>query len=188
MGAIALLLIDLSIRRGFRASVGAALGAASADLIYASLAALAGGVIAGWLAPYAEFLRAASGWVLVGIGAWGLWRLRSWPEGQPAGEDRRHTEERGRIYWQFLGLTILNPMTFTYFTALILGGSGDTFNTLPRRIAFVVGAALASASWQIFVIALGSLAKRHLSTRFQTLTSVLGNLVVAGLGVSRLLG
>ena len=48
---------------------------------------------------------------------------------------------------------------------------------------FVIGAWLASLSWQIFLATVGALARKRLSPRFQMLTSVAGNLIVIGLGV-----
>jgi arginine exporter protein ArgO len=78
---------------------------------------------------------------------------------------------------------LLNPVTIAYFSALILGRGVGSATSVGERAAFVIGAALASLSWQTFLAGAGSLAKRRLSPSFQTLTSVLGNLVVIGLGV-----
>ena len=52
VGAIAVLIIDLGMRQGFGRAVPAAMGAASADLIYAAVAAVAGIAVAAALAPY----------------------------------------------------------------------------------------------------------------------------------------
>jgi|BarGraNGADG00212_2_1021979.scaffolds.fasta_scaffold12249_1 threonine/homoserine/homoserine lactone efflux protein len=97
VGAIAVLIVDMGLRRGFRPAFMAGAGAASADFLYASLAALAGGALA------------------------------------------------ARIYAQFLGLTLLNPLTVAYFAALILGrGAGSEVGgaaTPVERVAFVAGAA-----------------------------------------------
>ena len=93
VGAIAVLIVDMGLRRGFRPAFMAGAGAASADFLYASLAALAGGALA------------------------------------------------ARIYAQFLGLTLLNPLTVAYFAALILGrGAGSEVGgaaTPVERVAFV---------------------------------------------------
>jgi arginine exporter protein ArgO len=80
-------------------------------------------------------------------------------------------------------LTLLNPLTVAYFGALILGGGGAALQTTSGRILFVLGAGLASFSWQTLLAAIGALAGRHLSPRFQGMTSLVGNLIVVALGV-----
>jgi arginine exporter protein ArgO len=90
--------------------------------------------------------------------------------------------------WQtFLGLTLVNPATFIYFASLILGGDGSALTTPADRLVFIAGAALASLSWQTLLAVFGALAGRGLPPRARIATSVLGNLIVAGLGVSILI-
>ena len=74
VGAIAILIIEAGMRRGFPVGFAAGSGAASADLLYATLAALAGQVLAPALMPFAPELRWASAVVLIALGSWGLWR------------------------------------------------------------------------------------------------------------------
>ncbi len=92
-----------------------------------------------------------------------------------------------RTYAQFLGITIINPLTIVYFTAFIIGR-----DTIPRFIStsnmlFVFGVGLASLSWQTLLAGLGGIAHNRLSKRFRTLATILGNLVVMGLGLRILL-
>lgn len=85
-------------------------------------------------------------------------------------------------YVQFLGITLVNPFTVVYFAALILGREnvGETF--LVDRLAFVIGAAAASLSWQTLLAALGSLLHGRLPDRFRSAAVIAGNLIVAALG------
>ena len=76
VGPIAVLILELGLRRGFRVALSAGAGAASADLIYATVAALAGTLIISVLAPFAFILRIGSGIGLVGMGAWLLYHRR----------------------------------------------------------------------------------------------------------------
>jgi threonine/homoserine/homoserine lactone efflux protein len=69
VGPIAVLLIDLGIRRGFVPSLPAALGAASADLAYATIAAVLGAAAASALRPVADPLRWVSVLVLLAVAA-----------------------------------------------------------------------------------------------------------------------
>jgi arginine exporter protein ArgO len=185
VGAIAILIVETGLQRGFGFGFMAGSGAAAADLIYASLAAVAGEALARMLAPYAVTLRIASALVLFALGGYGLWRARRGGKGQSINP----TSSRGhfRTFSQFLGLTLLNPLTVTYFSALILGRDAGVTTTIGERAVFVAGAALASLSWQSLLAGLGALAHRHVSPRFQILASVVGNLVVILLGVRILL-
>lgn len=196
VGAIAVLLIDLGARRGFLPAFAAGSGAASADLLYASLAAFAGAPVAALLAPVGPALRTASGLVLVVIALLGLRRAGSQPPADtpgstPAAEpDAPSSASAPRTYLAFLGLTLLNPMTVTYFAALVLGGGagGADLSEPATRAAFVSGAALASWSWQTLLAATGSLLHARVTPRQQRLTGIVGNLVILGLAARILAG
>jgi threonine/homoserine/homoserine lactone efflux protein len=183
VGAIAILIVDMGLRRGFPSGFLAGAGAATADFVYATLAVVAGATLALALAPYALWLRIASALVLLLLGGYGLRKaLRLNPE-QEAVARPDDKQGLGGIYARFLGLTLLNPLTIAYFGALILGrDAGATISTLDR-VLFVLGAALASLSWQTLLAGLGALANQRLSPRFQRVASVGGNLVVIGLGL-----
>ncbi|UCC87673.1 MAG: LysE family transporter [Anaerolineales bacterium] len=181
VGAIAILIVDTGLRRGFGLGFMAGAGAAAADLFYASIAAAAGEVLASGLAPFSVGLRVASALVLFGLGGYGLWGVR-----RGSGREKINPSSASshwRTFSQFLGLTLLNPLTIAYFSALILGREAGSTITVGERALFVVGAGLASLSWQTLLAGLGAVAHRHMTPRFQMLTSVVGNLVVLGLGV-----
>ena len=59
VGAIAVLIVDLALRRGFRLGFAAGAGAASADLLYAGAAVIAGAAFASALRPFAALIFAA---------------------------------------------------------------------------------------------------------------------------------
>lgn len=184
VGAIAILILETAMRRGLAEGAAAGAGAASVDLLYASLAGLAGQILAPRLVPLAAALRGASALVLIGLGVWGLWQL--WlGRRRPAGDPRPLAWGGGgvgRTYAQFVGLTLLNPMTVAYFAALMLGQNSAAPLTAGDRLAFVAGVAAASFSWQFLLAGLGALARRRLSPRVQVWTSALGHLVVMALG------
>lgn len=181
VGAIAILIVNTGMQRGFSEGFLAGAGAASADIFFAALAAISGQALAAALAPLAEALQVLSAVVLVSIGGYGLWKLRRAtsnadpPAPPPTGG--------ARTYAQFLGLTLLNPLTVAYFAALILGRGAHLNFSPAERALFVVGAGLASLSWQTLLAVIGALARRRLSPRVQVITSLVGNLVVIGLGL-----
>lgn len=188
VGAIAVLILDTAIRHGFRVGAAAGAGAATADLTYATLAAVAGTALAQVIGPIQVELRAISVVVLVAIAVRGLAAVRADARGLVSlagtnavgAPDRGRGPQRGavrRTYLRFVGLTIVNPATVVYFAALILGMPviGDAAT---ERAAFIVGVALASLSWQTVLASVGSLAHGRLSPRARLATSLLGNLIV----------
>jgi threonine/homoserine/homoserine lactone efflux protein len=187
VGAIALLIIETGIRRGFRVAFAAGAGAATADLIYAGAAVVSGTAIVNLVSTIEEPLRLASGALLAGIALFGLWKARS--RGLDAGE---LTVPRGRdltsTYARFLGLTLVNPTTVVYFVAVVVGlGIASGMSTL-EGTRFVIGAALASLSWQTLIAWLGASVGGRLSTRARTMVSIGGYLLIFGLAVMILVG
>lgn len=182
VGAIAILIVETALKYGFRSGFMAGAGAAAADFIYAALAALTGETLSEYLVPYNLSLRIASGLLLLAIGFLGIVRSRSKARQGEVGASP--TMGGSRTFTQFLGLTLLNPLTIAYFSALILGGGASHLATTADRAAFVIGAGVASLSWQTFLAGLGALARQRLSPRFQLIASLVGSIVVIGFGVN----
>ncbi|MCX6025123.1 MAG: LysE family transporter [Chloroflexi bacterium] len=180
VGAVAVLIVNAAIRSGFPAGFAAGAGAATADTLFAALAALAGFIIAQALQPYSDALRVVGGLVLMTIAGAGLWKGLMAQPGAPGTGEAHHLLT---TYLQFVAITGVNPLTMVYFTALILGRNPASSNDLlSANLLFVVGAGVASLSWQTFLAAVGSLAARHLTPRFRLAATVVGNLIVLGLG------
>lgn len=186
VGAIAVLILEISLRRGFRFGLAAGGGAAAADTFYALTAVLVGASLAPLLAPVAGPIRILSGIALLGIGGYGLWAI--WRRGARLAAADYPSGGALKTFFQFLGLTLINPLTVIYFSALILGGGGQEMDTARHRAAFVLGAGLASLSWQSLLAGLGALGHARLGPRFQRIVSVVGYLIVIGFGARILLG
>jgi arginine exporter protein ArgO len=88
----------------------------------------------------------------------------------------------------FLALTLLNPITVTYFTTLILGMGINSVRSPVETFLFIFGVFFASLSWQSFLAAISGVAHKHLSIKVQLATVAVGNLVVIGLGIAILMG
>jgi arginine exporter protein ArgO len=179
VGAIGVLIATLSARESLRVGAAAGLGAATADGIYALLAVAGGAAVAGLVAPIATPLRwvgAAVLLVFAGVTAVGAMRGRGRP---PAERDRPAGVLRA--YLGILGLTLLNPATVIYFAALVLGGTGG-------GLWFVVGAFVASASWQLLIAGGGSLAGKVLTgERGRLITAFTSSAVIVVLAVVMLI-
>jgi arginine exporter protein ArgO len=185
VGAIAVLIVDLGMRRGFAGAVPAAMGAASADLTYAAVAAVAGIAVAAALAPYERRIQLVSATVLAGIVAFRtarLLRAREDAHPGPTGDGPLGT------YAGFLALTLVNPLTVTYFAALILGLGDDTLGSGADRALFVIGAFVASAAWQLVLAGAGALLHHRLPERALLATALFGNVLIAALAVRLALG
>ena len=176
VGAIAVLIIELGIRRGLRPALAAGAGAATADGVYATVAAVAGATVAAVLAPAEDPLRWIGAVALFAIGGWGMWRAFN-----PRTGDRQMGS--AKTYTAFLGLTLLNPTTVVYFAALIIGLQAETLSTGQTRAAFVGAAFLASLSWQWLLAFVSAAAHRQFTDRAITVTGVVGNLIVLGFAV-----
>ena len=185
VGAIAVLIVDLGMRRGFAGAVPAAMGAASADLTYAAVAAVAGIAVAAALAPYERRIQLASAAVLAGIVAFRTARLLRAREDAPPGPTG---DGPLATYAGFLALTLVNPLTVTYFAALILGLGDDTLGSGADRALFVIGAFVASAAWQLVLAGAGALLHHRLPERALLATALLGNVLIAALAVRLALG
>ena len=181
VGPVAVLIIELGVRRGLRLAAPAGLGAATADGLYALLAVVAGASLAQLLAPITPALQVIAAVVLTLIALRGFWLALYHARIGIPGNAELPAEPR-RTYLRFLAITLLNPTTILYFAALILGrpelGSGPA-----ERAAFIVGAAIASTSWQLFLAVLGSLFHQRLPWKVQFGISLLGNLVVLGFAI-----
>ena len=176
VGAIAVLIVETTVRHGYRVGWAAGAGAATVDGIYALVAALFGTAIASLLAPWSVPLRWVSAALLVIIAIRGLWSVR-----RPAPE-RAHEDPptMRRAYLLIVGLTAINPMTVTYFVALILG-LPSVAQDPGSRVVFAAAAFAASLAWQSFIAAIGAIVHHTASTRIQTVTTILGSLVILGL-------
>jgi arginine exporter protein ArgO len=188
VGAVGAYLVSLTARSSLRTGACAALGAATADGLYALLAAVGGTGLAPLLEPVARPLRPASALVLLALAArTAVTALRS----------RRTTATLAaeappgplRAYLTLLGITLLNPLTVLYFAALVLGsGSRDGAISGPlARAVFTAAAFTASASWQLLLASGGALLGRALTGPRGRLLTALGSAALVGWLAVRLL-
>ncbi len=190
VGAIAILIVETGLRRGFRLAAAAGAGAATVDGIYALVAAAFGSALAAVLAPWERPLRVIAVVVLVAIALRGVLGLRtllrpSVPDGAPIPPDVEAAKRGGsaiRTYAVFVAITLLNPVTVTYFAALILG-LGSTGAGPAEKAAFVLGAALASLAWQTLLAAVGAFLHRRLSPTLRVGVVLLGNAIILAFAI-----
>ena len=180
VGAISILILEMSLRCGFRIGVMAAAGAATADTLFATTAVVGGTALVLILEPIQIPLRVGGAAVLIALGLFGLRRAFG---ASAVGDKFAEKCAALPMYGQFLGLTIINPMTVVYFTALVLGLGSSEAPTLSRGALFIAGAGLASLSWQVLLAATGAFSGRFMSPRVTIAARLLGSFIILGLAV-----
>ena len=184
IGAVGAFLVTLSSRTSFRVGAAGALGIATVDGGYATVAVVAGAAVAAVLEPVTDVLTIASGIVLLviavltaahAIGTAG--RVREVKPMSPAA-----------AFVLFLGITAVNPTTVVYFAAVVLGNQ-NLVSSATEGVVFVTAAFLASASWQLLLAgggaALGRVATGH---RAHLITGLVSSVVIAALALHTMLG
>jgi threonine/homoserine/homoserine lactone efflux protein len=146
------LVVRRTLARGLRSGVWSGLGVATADGIYAAVAAFGVAAVSGFVLAESRWLRLAGGMVLIALGVRGL-AAKPLPR------------ERGRIqgggdYLSSLLLTLANPPTILSFAALA-AGLGLTARSGYATTALLVagGVCLGSAAWWLLLAALVSRAR-----------------------------
>jgi arginine exporter protein ArgO len=185
VGAIATYLVALTARTSMRIGASAALGVATADGVYASLAVVGGRSFASLIEPAAGGLRIASGVVLFGLAARiGVQAVRHGLRGAAA-PGLRDRASAARTYLSLMGITMLNPMTIVYFTALVVDHRSAAVASAPDGAVFVLAAFAASASWQLTLAGSGAVLGRVLtSDRGRMLSGLASGLLIGALAVN----
>ncbi|HYV21852.1 MAG TPA: LysE family transporter [Candidatus Bathyarchaeia archaeon] len=173
-GPIAILIVRTGVRRGLRAAAAAGAGAATADLVFATIAMLFGAAASALLAPILPAARLLAGAALAIIA------LRSLLAAPPVIERDSGGAGTGSTYLLFLGLTMLNPPTVIYFVSLAVA-LPELSADFGSRAAFVVGAFLSSLSWQEFLAVIGAMLHGRLTPRLQRMTAVVSSLIILAL-------
>jgi threonine/homoserine/homoserine lactone efflux protein len=198
LGAIGVLVVMTAARFGWRDGLAAGCGAATADVVYAGLAVTVGGAIAPALESASTTLQWTAAAVLLALGVVTMrrgWRTAATGAGRPSdpsggseGPDVQRSPRRS--YLTVLGLTIVNPMTIVYFTALIAGGVAlEAVASATDRWLFVVGVFLGSAGWQSVLALTGAVVGTALSTpKARRATTIVGGALIMAFAVRVALG
>jgi arginine exporter protein ArgO len=185
VGAIGALIVSLTARTRLAVGSAAALGVATADGIYALLAAFGGAALAHVIRPVSGPLRWAAMVILLIIAVRSaLIAVRHYRD-PLVRQERAGLSTPPRAYAGLLGLTLLNPMTIVYFGALVLGRGDRGSLTGAGSAVFVLAAFAASASWQLLLAGGGAIVGRVLtSPRGRLATALTASAVIVVLSVA----
>jgi threonine/homoserine/homoserine lactone efflux protein len=139
VGPIALMIVDWSVKSGIGQGMNAALGASTADFLFALVAFVAGGAIGPALVNHQGALRLGGSVALGGIGlqmGWHGLRQMRLPEGP-----RLRSEPQRHPFVSTFGLTLINPLTVIAFLGLAgqLSFSGSRAGPLSHAVAVFCG-------------------------------------------------
>jgi arginine exporter protein ArgO len=185
VGAVATYLVALSARTSLKIGVCAALGVATADGLYALIAVIGGSALTGVIEPIMFPLRVASAVILIALAVHGgVTAVSRYGKRQTASQIDPAIPSSLRAYLGVLGLTMMNPMTVIYFTALVLGSRTTAVPHPLEQAVFVFAAFVASASWQLLLAGGGTLLGKTLTgSRGRLITALASSTLITVLAV-----
>ena len=185
VGAVGAYLVALTARTSFRTGAFAALGVATADVVYALIAVGGGAALAPALRPVTQPLRWGSAAVLIALAAYGtVTAVSRYRERRDDAAADRPASGAVRVYLGMWGMTMMNPLTIVYFTALVLGRQAAATPGRMDQAVFVVAVFVASASWQLVLAGGGAFLGRVLTgSRGRLVTGLASSILIGALAV-----
>lgn len=176
VGAMGILCIQRTVSHGWKSGVVTGLGIATADALFAALAAFGITAISDFLVSYQAPLRIVGG---VGL-LWLAWRaLTAHPESMSDTE----ALSTPRTFASALGLTLTNPMTIIAFSAIFAGAGLVSQSTWQGAVTVTAGVALGSLAWWV-ALSVSVAAIRHgLSQSVMVWINRVSGAVLAAFGV-----
>lgn len=179
VGAMGVLCIQRTLSRGWKAGVVTGAGIATADALYAAIAAFGVTSVTAALAGIHLPLRIVGGVVLVVLG------LRSASTAASAGSTRAPTQRGGaglRGYLGSVALTLTNPMTVVAFGAVFAGAGLESARGVAGAFVATAGVAAGSFTWWIALASSVALSRHALTPTAIRVVGVGSGLVVAAFG------
>lgn len=186
VGPIGVLTIRRTLVDGLLVGLLSGLGAATADALYGSVAALGLTAVAGFLVQQQFWLRLGGGLFLAYLG---LKTLRQ-PSALPQATSQNPPAESSYLsaYASTLLLTLTNPVTILSFTAVFAGfWLGSQHHSLTTGGQLVLGVFLGSALWWLFLCGVVTAVRSRLPAGVFRLINALSGLILLGFALLLLL-
>jgi len=180
VGAMGVLCIQRALANGWRAGLSTGLGIATADGIYAGLAAFGVAAVSSAFVAWQTPLRVVGGVALIYLGGRSLMSARS---PQECAASAAPVVAHGSLYVSAVGLTLTNPMTIMAFGAIFAGAGLAAEPSLLSAGVATAGVALGSLSWWIALTAGVTLARHGLGDRLVLWVTRVSGAVIVGFGV-----
>lgn len=187
VGPIAILCIRRTLLNGFLPGLATGLGAATADAVYASVAAFGVQALGAWLSTLSGVLQVLGGAFLIYLG----WRI-FWQ--RPRATDIQGGEQAGKHKISQLAadtagsflLTMTNPATVLSFIAIFAGFgllSGDTVSKADASL-LVTGVFAGSLGWFCVLAATMTLFRGRMERRGLRALNMISGLMIGGFGAA----
>jgi threonine/homoserine/homoserine lactone efflux protein len=178
VGPIALLCMRRTLERGFVVGFATGLGAAVADLIYATLAAFGIGAIESVLLEYRTPLSFVGGLFLLSL----AWRT-GFSKHNVVREVNPSTRGTASAFLSGLLLTATNPLTVLGFVAIFAGfGAGRGLTDTGRAVSLTVGVGAGSVLWWVALTAIVARIRHFFSPRTLNILNRAAALLIAAFG------
>jgi len=187
VGAMAVLCMQRTLARGWRTGMATGLGIATADGIYAALAAFGMSALSVVLVTWQTPLRIVGGVALVILGVRAALQAPTVSravsaDGEP-GNDELNPASTGRLYLGAVGLTLTNPMTIMAFGAIFAGAGLAAQSGITTAAVATLGVASGSLAWWTTLVSGVALARHAVGERLLRAINVASGAVVAAFGV-----
>lgn len=179
VGAMAVLSIQRTLASGWRSGIVTGAGIATADALFAALAAFGVSVVSRLLVGYQTPLRIIGGGGLLWLG----WRaLRTKPDAR-VGVDASTRVGHTRLFATAVGLTLTNPMTIIAFAAIFAGAGLVAQPEMASALTVTAGVALGSFLWWIVLVTAAWSVRHAMSDRAVVVVNRVSGILLMGFGV-----
>lgn len=178
VGAMGVLCIQRVLSGGFRAGLATGLGIATADGLYAALAAFGIAAVTNALVAFQPPLRIAGGLVLVWLG----WRAIASPPAHEAARAKTDGEGPLALYTSAVALTLTNPMTAMAFAA-VFASAGLATSTPQAALVATAGVLAGSLAWWLALSATVAVVRHAVSDSAVRVVNRISGAVVATFGL-----
>jgi putative LysE/RhtB family amino acid efflux pump len=178
VGAMGVLCIQRVLSHGWRSGALTGAGIASADALYAGLAAFGLTVFSEMLVAAQAPLRIGGGFVLIWLG----WRAFSSPPSREAAQPRG-SWGWWALYTSALGLTLTNPMTIMAFAAVFAGAGLVAQATWSSAVVATLGVGMGSLSWWLALSTVVALMRHSVSDAGMRMVNRISGAVVVAFGL-----
>ncbi|WP_043931372.1 LysE family translocator [Bacillus sp. EB01] len=181
VGPIGLLCIQRTLAKGKAAGISTGLGAVTANMVYASIAALGISAVSAFLLDQQAVLRLVGTAFLLYLGMKTFFKK---PAGQAA---NLPGETLKSMYASTFLLMITNPVTILNFTAMFAGlGIEESTGSQGIALSLITGVAIGTAAWWVFLSIMVSLFRKSITPHLGLVNKIAGLLIII-LGIASFL-
>nr|WP_211110504.1 LysE family transporter [Acuticoccus mangrovi] len=181
LGPVNVMIMQRALRYGFATGLAAGIGAALADVIFATAAAFSVSTVSEFVEGHSRLIQLIGGLLVMAFGARILWRQPGFGHPLPPEGRRKGTMEVAST--TFI-LTITNPATIFGFIAYFgaLGEWAPANDDVLGTAQLVLGVAIGTVAWWSGVSALVTRLRVHLTEARLAKVNVVAGAILVGFG------